>query len=407
MKAYERFLKYIKVHTASDSKSSDSPTTTRQFNLANMLVDELQKFGIENAYVDEYCYVYAEIPATVGMENCKRIAFISHMDTSPDFCGENVKPQIIENYDGTDVILGTSGKILKVSDFPDLKELKGRTLITTDGNTLLGADDKAGIAEIMTAVEKIISEKIPHGKITICFTPDEEVGKGTEHIRLEAINSDFGYTLDGGYEGEIVYENFNAASAVFKINGFNVHPGTAKNTLINAQLVAMEINSMLPSAEIPQFTEGYEGFYHLCEMHGTVENATLEYIIRDHSSEMFNARKQTLKHIEKIINEKYGENTVTLEINDQYKNMSEKIKPCFHIVENAIKVIKDLGIKESVQPIRGGTDGAGLSFMGLPCPNLGTGGYAYHGPYEHITVEGMETSVNIILGIIKSYAVIE
>ncbi len=404
MKAYERFLKYVTIHTTSSEDSFSSPSTMRQYDLANLLVNELIELGVTDAYVDQYCYVYAHIPATEGCESAKPIGFIAHMDTAPDFSGENVKPQIIENYDGGDVLLGTSGRVLKVSDFPHLTSLKGRTLITTDGTTLLGADDKAGVAEIVTMAEKLMTENIPHGPISICFTPDEEVGRGTAHFDLDAFNAEFAYTLDGGEAGEIVYENFNAGAADFEINGFNIHPGDAKNTMINALLLATEINSMLPSGETPRDTELYEGFYHLISIRGTVENAHISYIIRDHSAAIFNARKNTLRHIEKLMNEKYGEGTVVLTLSDQYKNMDEMVRPHIHLVENAKSVITQLGITPFTEPIRGGTDGATLSYMGLPCPNLGTGGYAFHGPFEHITAEGMDNALAIVMGIISKYA---
>ncbi len=404
MLAHERLLKYVQVFTTSDDKSTTNPTTMRQFDLAKILVEEMKELGIEDARVDDKCYVYGTIKATKGYEEKAKIGFIAHMDTAPDFNGENVKPCMIENYDGKDVLLGNSGRVLSVKKFPHLANLVGRTLITTDGTTLLGSDDKSGIAEILTAVERIQKENIPHGKICISFTPDEEVGQGADYFDVEGFGADFAYTVDGGEEGEIVYENFNAYSAVFNVNGFNVHPGSAKNTMRNAQLVAMEINQMLPTAETPALTENYEGFYHLCAMKGNVEKATLEYIIRDHSATKMESRLETLRHIQKILNEKYGEGTVELEIKEQYRNMEEKIRPCMHIVENAKKVIKELGMEPITLAERGGTDGARLSFMGLPCPNLGTGGYAFHGPYEHVTVEGMEKSVDVIVGIIKEYA---
>ena len=404
MLAHERLLKYVQISTPSDDKSTTNPTTSCQFDLAKVLVEEMKALGMEDVRVDDKCYVYGTVPATEGYEDKAKIGFIAHMDTAPDFCGENVKPCIIENYDGKDVVLGTSGRVLSVEQFPHLANLVGRTLITTDGTTLLGSDDKSGIAEILTAVERILTDNIPHGKICVAFTPDEEVGQGADHFDVEGFGADFAYTVDGAEEGEIVYENFNAYSGVFTVNGFNVHPGSAKNTMRNAQLVAMEINQMLPSLETPAHTENYEGFFHLCEMHGNVEKATLEYIIRDHSASKMESRLDTLRHIAKILNEKYGEGTVELEIKEQYRNMEEKIRPCMHIVDNAKKVIEELGMEPITLAERGGTDGARLSFMGLPCPNLGTGGYAFHGPYEHVTVEGMEKSVQIIVGIVKEYA---
>ena len=401
MKAYERFLEYAKMHTTSDEMSGTHPSSSIQFALAHRLVDELKALGI-SAECDEYCYVYATIPATEGCESVPAIGFIAHMDTAPDFCGDNVSPRIIEDYDGGDVELG-EGRVLKLSDFPHLAGLKGRTLIVTDGKTLLGADDKAGIAEIMTLAETLIEKKLPHGKICIAFTPDEEIGEGADHFDIARFGADFAYTADGDAEGGIEYENFNAAGAVFEINGFNIHPGSAKDKMINASLIAMEINSLLPADEIPSKTEGYEGFFHLTDMEGCVEHATVKYIIRDHSAESFANRCELARRIEKQINEAYGEGTVILTLKEQYRNMEEKIRPCFHVVETAKKAVLAAGLEPIIKPIRGGTDGARLSFEGLPCPNLGTGGYAFHGPYEHITVEGMDKAVEILLGIVRLY----
>lgn len=404
MRAYERFLNYVKIHTTSDENSNTTPSTRRQFDLAEILAEEMKKLGVKDVRVDENCYVYGAIPATPGYEDKPAIGLIAHLDTAPDFCGEHVNPQIYRNYNGEDVTLGDSGKVLSVKTFPHLKELKGRTLITTDGTTLLGADDKAGIAEIMTVAEELLKETMPHGKVCIAFTPDEEVGSGADKLDIPAFGAQYAYTADGGCENEIVYENFNASEAVFKIRGFNIHPGEARNKMINAALVGMEINSMLPNLETPAHTELYEGFFHLCEMEGTVENATLQYIIRDHSAASFEARENTLRHIEKIMNEKYGQGTVKLEIHEQYRNMIEKVAPCMQLVDYAKDAIRELGMEPNTDPIRGGTDGAQLSFRGLPCPNLGTGGYAFHGPYEHITAEGMDTAVHVMLGILKRFA---
>lgn len=404
MRAYERFLNYVKIHTTSDENSNTTPSTRRQFDLAEILAEEMKKLGVKDVRVDENCYVYGAIPATLGYEDKPAIGLIAHLDTAPDFCGEHVNPQIYRNYNGEDVTLGDSGKVLSVKTFPHLKELKGRTLITTDGTTLLGADDKAGIAEIMTVAEELLKGTMPHGKVCIAFTPDEEVGSGADKLDIPAFGAQYAYTADGGCENEIVYENFNASEAVFKIRGFNIHPGEAKNKMINAALVGMEINSMLPNLETPAHTELYEGFFHLCEMKGTVENATLQYIIRDHSAASFEARENTLRHIEKIMNEKYGQGTVKLEIHEQYRNMIEKVAPCMQLVDYAKDAIRELGMEPNTDPIRGGTDGAQLSFRGLPCPNLGTGGYAFHGPYEHITAEGMDTAVHVMLGILKRFA---
>lgn len=403
MRAYERLLNYVKIHTTSDENSQTVPTTARQFELAKLLVEEMNALGIQDARVEENCYVYGHIPASPGYEDKPAIGLIAHMDTAPDFCGEHVNPQVHPDYQGEDVMLGDSGKVLSVRQFPHLAGLKGRTLITTDGHTLLGADDKAGIAEIMTAAEELLKGGFPHGRVCIAFTPDEEVGSGAGELDLPGFGAQYAYTLDGSCENEIVYENFNACSAELEIHGVNIHPGEAKNTMINASLVAMEINSMLPGLETPAHTEQYEGFYHLCSMEGTVEHARLEYIVRDHSAALFDARKKTLEHIVKGINEKYGEGTVSLKLTEEYRNMIEMLEPCMHLVENAKAAIRELGMEPATDPIRGGTDGAQLSFRGLPCPNLGTGGYAFHGPYEHITAEGMDTAVQVILGILKRY----
>ena len=397
-------MNYVKVFTTSDETSESVPSTARQFDLANKLVEEMKAIGISDAHVDDKCYVYGSIPATPGCEGRPAIGFIAHMDTAPDFCGEGVSPRIIEDYDGGEVVLGESGRVLRPEDFPHLPRLKGRTLIVTDGTTLLGADDKAGIAEIMTAAERLIKGGRPHGKVLVSFTPDEEIGRGADCFDVPGFGADFVYTVDGGQENVIEYENFNAAAARIEINGFNVHPGSAKDIMINALHVACEIEAGLPMGQTPRDTEGYEGFFHLCSITGSTEHATVDYIIRDHSAEIMQARKATLRHIEKLMNEKYGEGTVTVTIKDQYQNMAEMIKPCMHLIDNACAAVREAGMEPEIEAIRGGTDGARLSFMGLPCPNLGTGGYAYHGPYEHITVEGMELAVDIILGIIKKYA---
>ncbi|MEG0050644.1 MAG: peptidase T [Terrisporobacter sp.] len=403
MRAYERMLNYVKVWTTSDSSSKTVPSTSRQFELAKLLVEEMKELGVEDVHLDEKCYVYGTIPATEGYEDRSKLGFIAHLDTSEDISGQNVKPQIIENYDGEDIVLGDSGRVIRTSDFPHLKGFKGRTLITTDGTTLLGADDKAGIAEIITAIERIQSENIPHGKISIGFNPDEEIGTGAHNFDVEKFGADFAYTLDGWLEGHIEFENFNASSATFEIKGINVHPGSAKNIMVNSQLLAMEINSMLP-VETPANTEGYEGFYHLMEITGSVENSKLVYIVRDHDADKFDARNEFLKNIEKNMNEKYGEGVVSLTIKQQYRNMKEKIEPCMHLIDNAKKAIRAVGIEPEVGAIRGGTDGAQLSFKGLPCPNIGTGGAAYHGACEHITVEGMDKVVDIAVELVKIYA---
>ena len=404
MRAYERFLNYVPVWTTSDETSDTVPSADRELVLARMLVEEMKGLGIADARVDDKGYVYGHIPATPGCEDKPSLGLVAHMDTVADASGENIKPQIIENYDGKDVVLKGSGDILKVDEFPYLAELKGRTLITTDGTTLLGADDKAGIAEILTVAEEIIKEGLPHGKICIGFTPDEEIGEGADFFDVPGFDAEFAYTVDGGAEGEIEFENFNAAGAKFTVTGFNVHPGSAKDTMINAIAVASEIQSLLPEAESPRNTDGYEGFYHLTGMSGDVAHAESEYIIRDHDAEKFAAKEENLRRIEEEMNEKYGAGTVKLEIKEQYRNMSEKIRPCYHLIENAEEAARRAGMEPIILPIRGGTDGARLSFMGLPCPNLGTGGYAYHGPYEHITVEGMELAVAMLKELVKIYA---
>ena len=403
MRAYERLLKYVKIYTTSDEESGTTPSAQREFDLGNLLAEELKEIGVENVRITEQCYVYGEIPATPGYEQVPALGFIAHMDTAPDFCGEGVKPQIIGDYDGNDIQLGQSGRVLSCKAFPNLCALKGRTLITTDGTTLLGADDKAGVAEIMTMAEQLIREKIPHGKICVAFTPDEEIGEGADHFDVEGFGAKYAYTVDGGAENEIEYENFNAAGAQIEITGLSVHPGDSKDTMINAALVAMEFNQMLPSGETPRGTSGYEGFFHLTDMSGDVSEAKLSYIIRDHSAAHFEVRKEQMQHIADLLNEKYGQGTVKLVIKDQYRNMREKIEDCMFLIDYAKQAVQEAGLQPKEVAIRGGTDGARLSFMGLPCPNLGTGGYAFHGPFEHITTEGMDYTVNILKGIIKAF----
>lgn len=400
MRAYERLLKYVAVHTTSDPNSETHPTTMRQFDLAHMLVEEMKALGMEDARVDEHCYVYGTLPATEGLEHVKALGFIAHMDTADDAGGENVKPQIHENYNGEDVLLPGSGTYLTVKQFPFLTKLKGQTLITTDGTTLLGADDKAGIAEILTMVERIQTEKLPHGKLCIGFTPDEEVGQGADLFDIPGFGADYAYTVDGGDVGEIEYENFNAAGAVVTFHGFSVHPGTAKNTMINAQNVAMEFHMALPRFDRPEHTEGREGFYHLTDMCGDVTLAKLQYIIRDHDEAKFRAKKEAMYHIAACLNEQYGAGTVEVAIKDSYANMIEQIKPHFHLIEFAREAVKKAGLVPVECPIRGGTDGARLSYEGLPCPNLGTGGFNFHGPSECISAEKMDQSVEILLNIV-------
>ena len=401
MRVEERLLKYVSYWTTSDEECRQIPSSERQFELGKVLEQELRDLGLEKVTLTDHCYVYGLLPATKGYADKPAVGFISHMDTAPDFSGKDVKPQIIPDYDGNDVLLKGSGAYLKVSDFPTLKTLKGRTLITTDGTTLLGADDKAGIAEIMTAVEQIITEKIPHGDIWIGFTPDEEVGSGADLFDLDYFKAKFAYTVDGDYEGEVAYENFNAASASFEINGVNVHPGEAKDIMINAALVGCEIASLLPENETPAHTEGREGFYHLTDFSGDIAHAKVNYIVRDHDKATFEKRLDTLRGIEQKMNEKYHTDTVKLNIQHSYSNMLEVIEKNEYVVAIAKKAIKNVGLEPVSRPVRGGTDGARLSFMGLPCPNLGTGGYGFHGPFEHISIEGMDTAVSVIKEIVK------
>ena len=404
MRVEERLLKYVSYWTTSDEECRQIPSSERQFELGKVLEQELRDLGLEKVTLTDHCYVYGLLPATKGYADKPAVGFISHMDTAPDFSGKDVKPQIIPDYDGNDVLLKGSGAYLKVSDFPTLKTLKGRTLITTDGTTLLGADDKAGVSEIMTAVEQIITEKIPHGDIWIGFTPDEEVGSGADLFDLDYFKARFAYTVDGDYEGEVAYENFNAASASFEINGVNVHPGEAKDIMINAALVGCEIASLLPENETPAHTEGREGFYHLTDFSGDIAHAKVNYIVRDHDKATFEKRLDTLRGIEQKMNGKYHADTVKLNIQHSYSNMLEVIEKNEYVVAIAKKAIKNVGLEPVSRLVRGGTDGARLSFMGLPCPNLGTGGYGFHGPFEHISVEGMDTAVSVIKEIVKIIA---
>ena len=404
MRAYERLIRYAQIHTASSEDLSRTPTTERQFDLSRLLAKEMRELGMSEVFEDEHAYVYGVLPASEGCEGLPCIGLIAHIDTVPDFSGENVKPRLHPNYDGGELPLGESGRVLTPAQFPELPSLKGQTLITTDGTTVLGADDKAGVAEILTAVERLLAEKRPHGRLSVCFTPDEEVGHGAALLDLARLGADFAYTVDGGELEEINFETFNAAGAHWEIEGFNVHPGSAKNTLRNANLVAMEINAMLPAGDVPEHTEGYEGFFHLTDMRGNVEKATLDYIIRDHDAAAFAQRERTMRHIEALINEKYSPGTARLTLREQYRNMAEKLSEHMEIVELAERAIAKAGLTPKRVPVRGGTDGAQLSFRGLLCPNLGTGGYGFHGPYEHITVENMDTAVEILLNILAPEA---
>ena len=404
MRAYERFLNYVPVWTTSDETSDTVPSADRELVLARMLVEEMKGLGIADARVDDKGYVYGHIPATPGCEDKPSLGLVAHMDTVADASGENIKPQNIENYDGKDVVLKGSGDILKVDEFPYLAELKGRTLITTDGTTLLGADDKAGIAEILTVAEEIIKEGLPHGKICIGFTPDEEIARGAKHFDVEGFGADYAYTLDGDEEGEIQFENFNASTAFITIHGVSVHTGSAKDVMVNSQTIATEIHQMLPVNERPETTEGYEGFYHLVSVQGNVTTTKMKYFIRDFDRRSFDARAQKLRDIAEEMNKKYGEGKVEVEIVESYYNMREKIEPCMQLIDYAKAAIEHAGITPIVSPVRGGTDGARLSFKGLPCPNLGTGGHAFHGVFEHITVEGMDKAVLIVKDIIRQFA---
>ena len=404
MKAYERFLEYVAVWTTSDENSDTVPSAARELDLAKKLVEEMKGLGIEDARVDDKGYVYGSVPATPGCEDKAALGLIAHMDTAMDASGKDIKPQLIKNYDGGDVVLGTSGNVLSVAEFPHLAGLKGRTLITTDGTTLLGADDKAGIAEILTAVDEIMKEGLPHGKICIGFTPDEEIGRGSDHFDVEGFGADYAYSLDGDAEGEIQYENFNASTGFVTCHGVSVHTGSAKDIMVNSQTIATEFHQMLPADERPETTEGYEGFYHLNAMSGNVTTTNMKYLIRDFDKENFDKRAEKMQEIAEVLNQKYGEGSVEVKVTESYRNMREKIEPCMELVDMALVAIKNVGLEPVVEPIRGGTDGARLSFMGLPCPNLGTGGHAFHGVFEHITVEGMDLGVKIVKDIVRQIA---
>lgn len=398
----EKFIRYVKIDTKSDPSSKTCPSTEKQFNLARLLADELKEFGLTDIRLDEYCDLYATLPAN-SSDKYPVIGLIAHMDTSPDLSGENVNPQIISNYDGQDINLGVKGKFtLSSKDFPEMKEYIGKTLITTDGETLLGADDKAGIAEIMEALHYLKEHpEFKHGTIKIGFTPDEEIGRGADRFDVKNFGADFAYTIDGGRIGEIEFENFNAASAKIKIQGRNVHPGSAKNKMINSIHLAEKLNSLLPHEERPEHTENYEGFFHLIKFNGTVEETTMEYIIRDHDTTKFEARKKKISDIVYFINSQYGKDLITIELKDQYYNMREKIEPVMHIIDLAKKAVSAAGVEVDIIPIRGGTDGARLSYMGLPCPNIFTGAHNGHGRYEFIVLESMEKAVETILNIMN------
>ncbi|MDR3286837.1 MAG: peptidase T [Prevotellaceae bacterium] len=400
-----KFLRYVAIDTQSDENSATQPSTAKQLTLSKLLVNELKAMGINDAALDEHGYVMATIPSNIKKKT-PVIGFIAHVDTSPDLSGANVKPQIIENYNGKDIVLNKEKKInLTLNDFPELADFKGKTLITTDGTTLLGADDKAGIAEIMTAAEHIMNHpEIEHGTIKIGFTPDEEIGRGVDKFDVKKFGADYAYTMDGGALGELEYENFNAASAKIKIHGNNIHPGYAKGKMINSILVAMELNALLPINERPEFTENYDGFFHVVHFDGNVEQASIQYIIRDHNREKFEHKKETIKRCVDFLNKRYGKDVLVLELKDQYYNMREMVEPHYHIVETAFNAMKQAKVEPIVRPIRGGTDGARLSFMDLPCPNIFAGGHNFHGKYEFVALESMEKAAEVILNIVKLYA---
>ena len=403
-KILDKFLRYVAVETTSNDESDSQPSSACQLDLLRMLADELNAMGVK-ATLDEWGYVMATIPSNID-KDVPAVGFIAHVDTAPDASGKDIKPRIIENYNGEDIVLNASlGIKLPVADFPEIKQYVGQTLITTDGTTLLGADDKAGVAEIMSAVEYIVEHPdFKHGEIKIGFTPDEEIGRGVDKFDVEKFGARYAYTMDGGQIGELEYENFNAAGAKIHIQGRNVHPGYAKDKMINAIIIAMELNGMLPVQQRPEFTAGYEGFFHVVGINGAVEQATISYIIRDHSMEKFEQKKALMKDVVAFINAKYGQGTATLEMKDQYYNMREQVEPHYHIVEKAIKAMEMAGIKPQVQPIRGGTDGARLSFMGLPCPNIFSGGHNFHGKLEYLPLQSMVKASEVVLNIIRLYA---
>lgn len=402
MTVLERFLKYVKVDTQSVEDVENFPSSEKQKNLGRMLLEELRELGAHETGMDENGYVYAKLPATDGGKETKTIGFLAHMDTSPDASGEGVKPQLFSNYDGGDILLNEEKHIvLSPKEYPELSRYIGQTIITTDGTTLLGADDKAGVAEIMTMAEYLLTHpELAHGPIAIAFTPDEEVGRGVDFFNLKQFGADVAYTVDGGGLGELEYENFNAASLSVTVHGVNVHPGEAKNKMKNAIRIAMEFDGMLPGTEKPELTEGYEGFFHLMHFDGGVEETKLSYIIRDHDRERFEGKKSLADNIGRFLNTLYGEGTVEVVMQDSYYNMKEKITPDYlYLIDNAAEAMKALDITPSIQPIRGGTDGARLSFMGLPCPNICTGGHNYHGRFEYCVLESMETIVKLLISL--------
>lgn len=399
MEAWQRLLNYVKINTQSDENSGRTPSTVCQQELAKRLEEEMLALGLERVRREESGYVYGFLSASEGFENSPCIGLIAHIDTAPDFRGENVRPRLVENYDGGEIVLGHD-RVLSPEQFPNLKEQLGHDLIVTDGSTLLGADDKAGIAEILTACERLIKEQIPHCAIAVCFCPDEEIGHGAALLDIPGFGADFAYTLDGDAVNELNFETFNASAAQWEIRGVNVHPGSAKDIMVNACLVAMEINALLPGGEIPAKTEGYEGFFHLTDMSGSCDRAELKYIIRDHDEARYRERQQRMCQIEKEINARYGAGTAMLTITEQYRNMACVLKDKMDIVRRAERAMEKAGLQADIRPVRGGTDGAQLSCRGLPCPNLGTGGYGFHGPYEHISIQDMEKATEIVINLV-------
>ena len=404
VRAYERLLRYAVINSTSHEDLEGTPTGEGELELARLLATEMEALGMTDVFVDEHAYTYGFLPPTPGYELKKAIGFIAHLDTVDDCGGTDTRPQVIKNYDGSPIPLGTSGRILDPQAFPHLKECLGKTILTTDGTSVLGADDKAGIAEIMTLCERLINDGIPHGKICVCFTPDEEIGHGAALLDLEQFGADLAYTVDGSVPGEIEYETFNAAAARLTAHGISVHPGDARGKMINAMKVIMEANAMLPDQEVPERTQDREGFYHLTGARGSVSEASADYILRDHDAAKIAERKQKMQEIARALNEKYGDGTVTCVIKDQYRNMAEVMADYPEVIDAARKAIQASGLTPSSRPVRGGTDGAQLSFRGLPCPNLGTGGYAYHGFYEYAVAEEMDTCVEVLLQLVREYA---
>ena len=405
MTVLERFLNYVVIETTSDPYAESFPSTKSQLDFGHTLMEEMKELGLTDVTQDEYGYVFGTIPSTVPDYKGKILGLIAHMDTAPAASGKNIKPRVIKNYDGAEIVLNAEKKIvMKPEDFPSLKQYVGQDLVVTDGLTLLGGDDKAGVAEIMTAAEYLINHpEIPHGPIRVGFTPDEEVGQGADYFDVKKFGADFAYTVDGGECGELEYENFNAASVFVDFTGLSIHPGSAKNKMINALLLAMEFQGMMPEAQKPEHTEGREGFIHLESLEGSVEHASSEYIVRDHDFDLFKKKKEYMQRAAGYMNVKYGEGTVSLRMEDSYYNMRQQIEPHYFLIENVLKVYEKLDIEPKIQPIRGGTDGSRLSFMGLPCPNLGTGGHNFHGHFEYVCVQSMEKCVQVLIELVKTF----